>query len=388
MKISKQDLYWGLSHQDEKIYKPVFEYWVRQWLCHPAPATKEQVLAWQNNKRLLKRISAKKIEQRGKDAILAVIANVPQLNYDRINSVLDVICIQEGDEEKKFRVNFLAAVISRLFDDQNVCYFGIEWRLRVCAILLEKINAEDKTQQEDFLNGLKKLAKTTQIHGLSKQYKPLLKKFIKKFPQYKTQVLEVIDIILNSYAKTFELQEDSDDWAIYNISKYCSEAVNLIKYGLQLALSKDIEADRRWKYTHIILEMILYCPTINPDDYAKKINKMLNNRWCYDHCARQMIQVLTVYVKIGKEDMTNRMLYVKSLIFPIIDKMLNFYPLTGDNTAAVAEFCKLYMPLQPDYWQKCQACVEENLKKESDRQQKELEREAFRINRILTAISE
>lgn len=101
-----------------------------------------------------------------------------------------------------------------------------------------------------------------------------------------------------------------------------------------------------------------------------------------------MIQVLTVYVKIGKEDMTNRMLYVKSLIFPIIDKMLNFYPLAGDNTAAVAEFCKLYMPLQPDYWQKCQACVEENLKKESDRQQKELEKEAFRINRILTAISE
>lgn len=246
----------------------------------------------------------------------------------------------------------------------------IELRLRECAILLEEINAEDKTQQKKFLNGLKKLAKTTQTHELSKQYKPLLKKFIKKFPKYKTQVLEVIDIILSSYAKTFELQEDSDDWAIYNISKYCSEAVSLIKYGLQLALSKDIEADRRWKYTHIMLEMILYCPAINPDDYAKKINKMLSNRWCYDNCACQMIQRLTVYVKMAKKDLTNRMLLVKSLLFPIVDKMLSFYYLSEEETVYIAEFCNIYMPLRPDYWKECQARVDRNLKAAAEKERK------------------
>lgn len=538
-KISENDLSWALSHKDEKVWRPVFEFWLRQWLFDSAPAGKETIEAWRQNEKLLKQISPAKIEQRFKETLfkvlgedsLKVAADKVPLNYQRFDVLLD--CTEDSDcilqclllaiqrlavemkkypkfkrefdlyvkifdmeinnqnlyllvpaamkvpevydvlekqifeasdlqdsgflvsdllkkaflyRDKTYKLLQLALTVTRksgddFFEnllllhgfnnlnsnysgklkdecldmiadrgslskkdwrellefatsdlkDEAACYFGVDWRLSVCDILLDSVNPEDDKQIQEFLCGIKKLTAMSHQLGMSEKYIALFRKIEGRFPAYRPELLDLVDNGISHYAQEYikvRSHVSGDVWQLANVSYYRREIIDWIKFALKLSLRPETAADKRWRYTRMMMELMLYDTRVNVDDMGRKVEKMLAYRWEYGIHVHGMLKFLIYLVKsIGaKDDLKSQK--IMSLVLPVLDKMLRNYKLNDSEQELMTELAALYMPRRPDYWQKCQACVEENLKKESDRQQKELEREAFRINRILKAISE
>lgn len=161
-KLSRKELLWGLSHQQERVFFPSMCYWLEQWVTDASlpPFDAYSLNDWQQDAELTAAVPVNKIEKYAPSALIEILKTKPGIVEDKVKLLLlfaPTDCILRGDfalaalfnlkkywqdgyeNPAQFR-NYLMKEISR-YSDAAKNYDSLAAQLDTCPELFDILDA-------------------------------------------------------------------------------------------------------------------------------------------------------------------------------------------------------------------------------------------------------